>query len=108
MSKHFAFIAEMPCLACGRSPVQVAHVRYSEPRAAKVNPGIGRKDDEFVVPLCHDCHLGSEGQHASGERRWWAERGINPVWASSELKRVSGDHELGKLICRAWAYGSGD
>lgn len=49
-SRH-AKIAQMPCMACGRRPVEVAHLFT----------GMGRrKDHQKTIPLCYPCHRGSK------------------------------------------------
>ena len=59
--EHLRFVAEQPCLVCGRSPSHAHHIRYAQPR------GLGLKvSDEFTVPLCAIHH--SEN-HTTGERK---------------------------------------
>jgi hypothetical protein len=44
---HLKFVAQQPCLICGRTPSDAHHVRFAQPRA------LGRKvSDEFTVPAC--------------------------------------------------------
>ena len=44
-----AWIAGQPCLACGKTPSENAHVTTG---------GMGRKADaRWIVPLCAPCHL---------------------------------------------------
>lgn len=46
---HMAKVAKLPCVICGRRPVQVHHVicgRYSQRRAS----------DRETIPLCPECH----------------------------------------------------
>jgi hypothetical protein len=69
--EHLRFVAEQPCLICGRSPSHAHHVRYAEPS------GLGLKvSDEFTVPLCaiHHHHIHTTRK----ELEWWQERNINP------------------------------
>ena len=80
---HLAFVANEPCLLCGRRPAQAHHLRFAQPRA------LGLKvSDEFTVPLCNGHH---DSLHKTGdERAWWARHGIldplqiaNRLWAAS-------------------------
>ena len=62
--EHLRFVANLPCLFCGRSPSQLHHIRYAQPRA------LGRKvSDQWVVPLCalHHRALHDHGNEA----QWW-------------------------------------
>ncbi len=98
---HRQFISSLPCLKCGRAPTEAAHVRYSDARAAKVNPGIGAKpEDRWCVPLCPDCHRGMKGQHTRGEREWYAEARIDPIPIAAFLWGATGDYEAGCQIVR--------
>ena len=80
--EHLRFVAEQPCLICGRSPSHAHHVRYAEPS------GLGLKvSDEFTVPLCaiHHHHIHTTGK----ELEWWQERNINPLEIASRLWQQS-------------------
>jgi len=68
--EHLRFVAEQPCLVCGRSPSHAHHIRYAQPR------GIALKvSDEFTVPLCAIHH---DDIHTTGKaREWWQERNID-------------------------------
>jgi hypothetical protein len=88
--EHLRFVAQQPCLICGRKPSQAHHVRYAQQR------GLGLKvSDEFAVPLCATHH--SDNHRTGDEIRWWEEKKIDPLgvardlWeASSGAKRVAG------------------
>lgn len=79
---HLRFVAANPCLVCARQPSQAHHLRFAQPRA------LGRKvSDEFTVPLCRSCH---QQLHLAGdEKRWWRERGIEPLPMAERLWRAS-------------------
>src|SRR5271169_567908 len=48
---HKKFVAQQPCLICGRRPSDAHHLRFTQPRA------LSRKvSDEFTVPLCRTHH----------------------------------------------------
>ena len=48
---HVKFVAEQPCLICGRMPADAHHLRFAQHRA------LGHKaSDEFTVPLCRGHH----------------------------------------------------
>lgn len=102
---HREFIRCLPCVVCRNDvTTECAHVRFADPRAAKEITGIGTKpSDVFTVPLCWDHH---REQHAVGdERKFWRSVGIDPIFISLALWRISGDHEAGCQIithARAW------
>ena len=76
--EHLRFVAEQPCLVCGRSPSHAHHIRYAQPR------GLGLKvSDEFTVPLCAIHH--SENHTTGNERRWWQERNLDPLPVAHRL-----------------------
>jgi hypothetical protein len=62
---HRKFVAEQPCLLCGRTPADPHHLRFAQPRA------LGRKvSDEFTVPVCRLHH--NELHRHGDEAAWWA------------------------------------
>jgi hypothetical protein len=78
--EHLRFVAQQPCLVCGRKPSDPHHLRFTQPRA------LGRKvSDEFVTPLCRIHHR--EVHRAGDERSWWKQAGIDPVKAARKLWR---------------------
>ncbi len=82
---HLAFVANQPCLICGRRPAHAHHLRFAQPRAMAM-----KVSDEFTVPLCAGHH---DALHKTGdEQAWWARHGIiDPLkiaarlWAASRL-----------------------
>ena len=76
--EHRKFVARQGCLICGRRPCDAHHVRYAQPQAlgAKVS-------DEFTVPLCRTHHR--EVHTRGDERKWWAERRVDPLKTASTL-----------------------
>jgi hypothetical protein len=74
--EHLRFVAQQPCLLCGRKPTDAHHIRFVQPRA------LGRKaSDEFAVPLCRAHH---RAVHRTGdEKAWWQQAGIDPIKAAS-------------------------
>lgn len=94
---HLRFIRSLPCTVC-QNPIETeaAHVRFSDPRAAKDNPGKGaRPDDAFAVPLCSHHH---RVQHEMNERKFWVQNRIDPIFIALALWHISGDYERGCLI----------
>ena len=76
--EHLRFVAEQPCLVCGRLPSHAHHIRYAQPK------GLGLKvSDEFTVPLCAIHH--SENHTTGDERRWWQERNLDPLPVAHRL-----------------------
>lgn len=101
MTTYLDRIRALPCLKCGRSPCEAAHVRFSDARAAKVNPGFGAKpEDRWAVPLCAECHRGLKGQHTRGEQDWWAALKIDVIATASFLWGVKAEYEAGCKIVR--------
>ena len=76
--EHLRYIAQQPCLLCGRKPSDPHHLRYVQPRA------LGRKaSDEFAVPLCRVHH---RAVHRAGdERAWWKQTSIDPLKVARKL-----------------------
>jgi hypothetical protein len=75
---HVRFVAQQPCLICGRKPCDAHHLRFAQSRA------LGRKvSDEFTVPLCRGHHreLHRHGEEAA----WWEKSRIDPLPAAREL-----------------------
>ena len=76
--EHVRFVAQKPCLVCGRIPSDPHHLRFAQSRA------LGRKvSDEFTVPLCRGHHR--EVHRCGDERAWWQKVGINPSKAARTL-----------------------
>ena len=76
--EHLRFVAQQPCLLCGRKPSDAHHIRFVQPRA------LGRKaSDEFAVPLCRAHHRAAH--RAGDERAWWKAAGIDPIKIARKL-----------------------
>lgn len=97
---HLRFIASCPCLICGGTDVQAAHIRFADLTIDKPYTGKGEKpDDKYTVPLCVYHHA---AQHKWGnEREWWANTELDPIKVALALYAVSGDQERGEHIVRA-------
>ena len=76
--EHLRFVASQPCLICGRTPAHAHHIRYAQARGLAL-----KVSDEFTVPLCAIHH--SENHSTGDERRWWAERKIDPLVIAKSL-----------------------
>ena len=75
---HLRFVAQQPCLICGRQPCDAHHLRFTQSRA------LGRKvSDEFTVPLCRGDHR--ELHRHGDEAAWWSNAGIDPTKTAREL-----------------------
>ena len=86
---HLKAIRTLPCVVCGSSPCDAAHVRMSSAAHGKRPSGMGSKpDDSWTVPLCHEHHM---EQHRIGELTFWFEVGISPFRLASLLYQVSPD-----------------
>jgi hypothetical protein len=76
--EHLRFVAQQPCLLCGRKPSDPHHLQFVQPRA------LGRKaSDEFAVPLCRTHHRAAH--RAGDERAWWKSSGIDPIKVARTL-----------------------
>jgi hypothetical protein len=56
--EHLRFVAQQPCLICGRSPSHAHHIRFAQSRGLWL-----KVSDEFTVPLCAIHH---RQNHATG------------------------------------------
>jgi ERF superfamily len=80
--EHLRYVAQQPCLVCGRKPSDPHHLGFTQPRA------LGRKvSDEFAVPLCRGHHRSA---HCSrDERAWWKHAGIDPIKIARRLWKTT-------------------
>jgi hypothetical protein len=77
---HVRYVAQQPCLICGRQPAYAHHLRFAQSRA------LGRKvSDEFTVPLCRGHHR--ELQRHGDEVAWWKNAGVDPAPIAQKLWR---------------------
>ena len=72
--QHFAFVAQLPCVITGQSPVEVAHIRTPDMGGfGKAIPGANAKSDfAYVLPLTKAMH---DKQGRMGEQKFWAAHG---------------------------------
>ena len=69
---HLRFVAQQPCLVCGRQPSDPHHLQFTQPRA------LGMKvSDEYTVPLCRGHHR--QLHQAGNEMPWWEDLEINAL-----------------------------
>lgn len=83
-----AYLRRQPCVACGSTVrVEAAHIRSGYPEAGWPPTGMQVKpSDNRAASLCASCHReGPDAQHKSGERAWWAARGIYPPALCAEV-----------------------
>lgn len=87
--QYMAWIATLPCAACGRQLVEVAHVGAH---------GMAQKcSDRDTIPLCTAHHReGPFSLHRLG-RPWWIHFGIDRDTLIADLQRRF-DNESGRLI----------
>jgi ERF superfamily len=97
--EHLRYVAQQPCLVCGRKPSDPHHLRHVQPRA------LGRKaSDEFAVPLCRSHHRAVH--RASNEQAWWHATGIDPLKVARKLWKQTRVNE-GRIQLDGKAQGSG-
>jgi ERF superfamily protein len=85
--EHLRYVAQQPCLVCGRTPSDPHHLGFTQPRA------LGRKvSDEFAVPLCRGHHRAAH--RSRDERAWWRQAGIDPIKIARRLWKAT--HGLGQ------------
>ena len=93
---HLKNVRLLPCLACGRGPVQAHHLLKTGEQKTR---GIRRNADRWAVPLCARCHdpnyTGSL-HHSGDEVRWFSERGIDQIAVAEALWRRRG--RLGRML----------
>ena len=86
--QHLKFVAQQPCMICGRQPSDAHHVRFAQPRA------LGRKvSDEFTVPLCRIHHR--EVHRFGDEAAWWRKAKLDPLSVATTLWRSHRQEILG-------------
>lgn len=95
---HLRFLRGLPCAVCGNNiETQAAHIRFSDAKYAKDNPGVGQKPHDFwCVPLCGKHH--DEQHRAGNERSWWESKGIDPILLSMSLYVHSGDFDRALIV----------
>lgn len=77
--RHLTRVAALPCCVCGADGVEIHHILEGR------TPG-RRSADWLAIPVCPDCHRGSEnGIH--GRRNMWN------VMKLSELDALAGTLE---------------
>jgi DNA recombination protein Rad52 len=76
--EHLKYVAQQPCLICGRSPTHAHHVRFAQPKGLAL-----KVSDEFTVPLCVIHH--SENHTTGDERKWWQKYNVEPLATARRL-----------------------
>jgi hypothetical protein len=86
--EHLQYVAQQPCLICGRSPSHAHHIRFAQSKGLAL-----KVSDEFTVPLCAIHH--SENHSTGDERKWWQKRNVDPLAIARRLWEESckrGEH----------------
>ena len=76
--EHRRYVAQQPCLICGRSPSHAHHIRFAQSKGLAL-----KVSDEFTVPLCAIHH--SENHSTGDERKWWQKHSIEPLAMARRL-----------------------
>jgi hypothetical protein len=105
---YLAFLRRQPCLKCGKTPSDAAHIRFAPHGSGWRYTGKGEKpDDRRAVPLSRDCH---ELQHSMSEAHFWSEvLGMDPVQVCADLYAafLSGKPSVQQALSR-WSGAEGD
>jgi Putative HNHc nuclease len=101
--KHLRFVSGRPCIICGSSPCDAAHIKFADARVLKPqSSNIGMKaDDRFSLPLCRHHH---DQQHAMPERKFWQHYHTDPILMSLALYSISGDEQEGDRLIQTQVY----
>lgn len=94
--QHLERVRQLPCAVC-LNPIETeaAHVRFSDARIGKTNPGGKKPDDKFTVPLCSRHH---REQHQMGdERAFWDKYNRDPILLALAIYAAD-DHEEAERI----------
>lgn len=62
--RHMGRVAQLPCVLCGASPVEVHHIREGQGAAQ-------RAQDVLTCALCPACHRGPNGLHGLGRKGFY-------------------------------------
>ena len=95
---HLKNVRLLPCLACGRGPVQAHHLLKNGEQKTR---GIRRNADQWAVPLCMNCHdpnYPGSLHHSGDEVKWFSGRGIDQIAVAEALWRRRGDYAAMKLV----------
>jgi hypothetical protein len=60
-SRYLARLAQLDCVLCGDTPVEIHHLRLGQGMAQ-------RAQHWLTMPLCPDCHRGPRGVHGDKQR----------------------------------------
>jgi hypothetical protein len=96
-TKHLQFVRQLPCIICGSSPSDAAHIKMGDARVSKpISSNIGMKaDDRFTLPMCRRHH---ERSHQVPEREFWEYYHLDPVLLALALFSISGDEQEGDRL----------
>jgi hypothetical protein len=84
--EHLHFVAQQPCLICGRSPSHAHHIRFAQSKGLAL-----KVSDEFTAPLCAIHH--SENHSTGDERKWWQKHNIEPLAIARRLWEETGKRD---------------
>lgn len=79
---HLSRMRQLPCLVCGKyGPSECHHLKRGVGRSMSQKAG-----DNFVVPLCSECHRGPKGVELAGdETKFFATHEIYSAKGYAEL-----------------------
>lgn len=83
---YLIYIRQRPCVGCGKTPVDAAHVKAR-------GFGEGKRNDYCAIPLCRKCH---RWQHDHGvaefEKRYHVNLWEEAFWAFLEYCLQKGEY----------------
>jgi hypothetical protein len=96
---HLSFIRKLPCVSCGRTPSEAAHIRKNDAESDRFQAMGLKPSDKWTAPLCASCHREAPGaQHVIGEEAFWTGLGIDENRLASALWEASGNTSVGLQI----------
>ena len=105
---YLAFLRRLPCIAAvmGKAgcegAIQAAHLRFSDAKGGRRNPGMSSKPhDRHATPLCAHHHL--RDQHTRQEQAFWNDLGVDPGDLSAALYAAYQAGDDGSAVLRRFA-----
>lgn len=105
---YLAFLRRLPCIAAVmghagcEGAIQAAHLRFSDAKGGRRNPGMSSKPhDRHATPLCAHHHL--RDQHTRQEQAFWNDLGVDPGDLSAALYAAYQAGDDGSAVLRRFS-----